>query len=231
MRKKLLAGLATGLFLIGIAGIANAIPIIVSQGGTILGNIESYSGSLTGSDNYYYYNASNHVVNGPTALNKQGQIFFYEGSDGLSFNTIFSSVGGSQSSSVNWDITIAGSTTNPSVLASDDPTELTESGTDNIFNGRWNYIQQYGDGGVIGELGGNMWSVTVDQLSYSNINSLMAYGTTNSISLALDTTQDITFTVASNPAPVPEPATILLMGFGLLGLGIVGRKKLANKTS
>ena len=39
------------------------------------------------------------------------------------------------------------------------------------------------------------------------------------------------WTSESKVAPVPEPATILLMGFGLLGLGIVGRKKLGNKPS
>ncbi|OPX35082.1 MAG: hypothetical protein B1H12_09420 [Desulfobacteraceae bacterium 4484_190.2] len=226
MKKKLLSILATGLFLIGVTGIANAITISVSQGGNILGNIKSYSGNLSGAENYDWYNAKNHVHNGPTAVEKQGQIFFYEGSDGLSFNTIFSSVGDNTISKVEWDITIAGSTSDPSVLVTDDQCELTESSTDNVFEGRWKYVQYLGDGGTIGEISGNTWSVTIDPVFYDNITSLKAYGTSNSISLNLDLNKKIVFTIANSSAPVPEPATMLLFGTGLAGLvGIKLSKK------
>ncbi len=220
MRKKLLVGLATGLliFCISIAGVAYAIPITVSQGGAILGTIESYSGSLTGTANYNYYRSSNHVINGPTAETWQGQIFFYEGSDGLSFNTVFGSTGSGPLGYVNWDITIAGSTTDPSVLVSDDRGELRESSTNNIFNGRWHYYQHVGDGGVIGELSGNAWSITINQLLYTNVTSLKAYGATNAIPLSLDISRDIILTAGKNPIPVPEPATILLLATALVGL-------------
>lgn len=231
--QKHLAGLAV-LSILSMAVTANAIPITVSQGGVELGIIDSFSGGLSGAHNYNYHNSTNHVVNGPTAFNMQGQIFFYEGSDGLSFNTVLGSIGSGPNGQVDWDITITGSTTDPTVLVSDDQRvhELRESSTNNLFYGRWDYYQRAGDGGVIGELGGNSWTITIDQLAYAGITSLMAYGTTNSISLDMDLTKDIVFSVATNPS-VPEPTTMLLFGAGLAGFAgtrIRSKKKKITKT-
>ena len=38
---------------------------------------------------------------------------------------------------------------------------------------------------------------------------------------------DSAFLSVTGPAPVPEPSTMLLLGFGLAGLGFFGRRKIA----
>ena len=131
MRKRFLIGLLIVSFMFGLAMTANALQITVSQDGNILGTIESYSGTETAVENYNFYSSARHVIHGPTPNATEAQIFFYEGSDGLSFN-IGLSKGGTiyDSGKVRWDITVAGSTTDPVVLVSDDYGELKETNVD-----------------------------------------------------------------------------------------------------
>ncbi len=202
--------------------------IKVTQGSTVLGTIEPYTGgSYTGAANYSYSGSKNHVINGPTAVLQQGQFFFYEATDGLMFNAIFGSKAGESGTGRKADmiIWVAGSTANPIVKVTDDssPIELKKTSiTDPYkFTAGWNYTESYGDGGVIGAIGGNAWTITVDPSTYTGVTSLSAYsGSGGPISLSLGTNpgDNIVFT------PVPIPPALLLFGTGLVGLVGIRRR-------
>ncbi len=204
---------------------AEAISIEVFQGGVFLGTITPYSGPLSGADNYNFWSASGHPIYGPTPMAQEGQIFFYNGADGLNFTAIFDKDNSNTGASyVRWDITVLGSTIDPVVRLSDDNKELRQVG-DNLFWGRWGYGKNT-DGGVIGELGGFEWIITIDPLLYSNLKTLHIFDASGSfISLNLDTGEAGDITLRAT-IPNPEPGTLALLSIGILGfLGYGWRRK------
>ncbi len=201
---------------------AVATPISVSQGGTYLGNINPFTGGITGAANYNFFSWSAHPINGPAPVEKEAHIFMYDGLDGLNFTTVFSkedsnNVGAGR---VKWDISIAGSTTGTAVRLSDDGSELTETSAD-FYRGRWKYNNKNTDGGVIGEIGGAAWTITIDPIKYQNVSALKVFdysGSFFSLNLNTDITGEIVLAAAAEPIPSPEPTTLLLMGIGIAGL-------------
>ncbi|MDX1434194.1 MAG: hypothetical protein R3286_17265, partial [Gammaproteobacteria bacterium] len=83
--KKLLEALALA-GLLAFCGQAHAIVIGVFQGGTQVGTVDPYSGPTTGAVNYGYSSASAHPLVGPTPTPGEAYFWFFDGTDGLSFN-------------------------------------------------------------------------------------------------------------------------------------------------
>jgi len=230
MKKRVLRFVSV-LFFSGLAStVAYAAPIMVSQGGLYLGSIDPYSGSETGADNYDYYDLESHIITGPDPVANGGLFFFYEGSDGLSFNMNFGRTGSGSgpdpSGEFNAVITLDGSTTDASTLVADEGHELSEIGVD-VFETTFTYVLGIGDGGVIGEIAGSDWELTIDASSMQDISSLAAYSADgSSIGFAIDTSQDIVFSVGAHAhAQVSEPSTLVLLGLGLLSVAGVARKR------
>ena len=211
-----------GLLVAG--GQAQALVIGVFQGGSQVGTITPYAGGTTGAVNYGYSSASAHPLIGPTPTTGQAFLWFFQGSDGLSFNVFAGkdnsgTCGGGLGlcEQLDLDIAINGSTTDPGVLLSDDGSELTEPLAD-MFQMRGNFANNT-DGGVMGAIGGSAWEVVVDPLQWvshdgTNFGTFMvsAIGPSGSVALGNGT---------GSPAdqiifrPVPEPAPLALLALAL----------------
>jgi hypothetical protein len=212
--------------------------IHVIQGGVHLGTIEPYTGAVDGATNYAYDPDVNSgfPLDGPTPTAYWGQLFFYEGSDGLSFNVLLNAYTGSPNSdgSADWDISVAGSATDPSVLLADDADtfDLTEP-VANQFTGAWAWNSRT-DGGVIGELSGDTWVVTIEPQSYDGpgpLTSLVAYDRSGAwIPLLLATGSAGTIVLTPTwplPAPVPvvSPTGLALLGAALCIIAARGLRR------
>jgi hypothetical protein len=230
MNKNFFFTLFFGLFIMSLlAGQSIATPIYVLQNDVLLGTIQSYKGDLSPQDN--------HIDNqgfaiGPEEEQFKGNIFIYEDNfNNLSFNYVFDmdtnpNSPGTVVGRANWDITVS-SHSDANKLDADEFRELVEDGSmDDLFHANHAWFEGYADAGVIGYLAGD-WTVTIEQLNYSNLNGLNAYSADGSnIWLDLNYTKNIVLTSA-NPSLVPEPASIVLFGIGLLGF--LGVKKIKYK--
>jgi hypothetical protein len=142
-----------------------------------IGEIVSYSGDETSVENYDYYSASAHPHVGPTPTGFESNVFFYEGTDGLTLN-FFSNLDNSWSQSwtdVDWDINISGNETEDSVLLSDDPGEVNRVSIDengSAYEVRLTYVRNT-DGGIIGPFAGERFKISVDVLESGDTNTAL----------------------------------------------------------
>lgn len=114
---------------------------------------------------------------------------------------------------VDWTIDVWGSTTDPGVRLADDPetSELTEPAND-LFNGSWSWNSRT-HGGVIGELSGGEWVVSIEPQSYGGLEPLTALraydrsGTSIALSLAARRRAKAKAPKRRSPTGAPRPAS------------------------
>jgi hypothetical protein len=133
-----------------------------------LGSFVAFNGSLNSEANYNYYSASAHPEVGPTPEGFALNVFFYDGSDGLSLN-FFSNIdaGGSSDNIVNLDVKTSGNDNLDKVILSDDNNELKKN-SDGNYSARFHYWSNT-DGGVIGPFDGTDFEIHVSMLETGDV--------------------------------------------------------------
>ncbi len=210
-----------------------------------LGQIQAFSGTESAVANYDYKSASYHQVNGPAAEAYKSKLFMYNGGDGLSFG-FFHNIDGAGSqywNHVKWDIDFLNLSPNLALVDDNTPENHGEIGMvpDLVTGGYdcgWAYIRNT-DGGVLNNLSPSdpYWEIIINPSEFGDVQEWMASSADgNDIRLWKNPTMipssvpDLHYYKATNAyttyiSPVPEPATMILLGAGLIGGGLVARRK------
>jgi hypothetical protein len=200
------------------------------------GTIEAYTGIDSAALNYDYFSHSGDPVEGPNLKFNRGEIFFYDGPEGTTFNAIFNKekekpADGNTDGSVSWDIVAGSFSTDPSVLLADDKKELKEVASDTVnhsalFEGRWAWHNNT-DGGIIQGLDGPIWILAIDPIDYEGIDSLKAFSADGSrINLNLSTGNRGYLFFVPHFGNIPDSgATLSLLSIGIAGLSLAAKRK------
>ncbi len=157
-----------------------------------LGYISSYRGKESAVENYNYYSASAHIINGPTPTGFESRVFMYQpnDSDGIYLFFYFNiDNGGSIDNQVSWDLISKRNSILDSVIVTDDPNdpkvgkELALKSHDsvaqtNYYQGRFHYWSNT-DGGVIGPFKGTNFEIGVNVLSSGDLNKATFFSSDN----------------------------------------------------
>lgn len=193
------------------------------------GTIDAYTGTDPAAVNYDYFSHSGHPTEGPNLKFNRGELFFYEGPDGMTFNMVFNKDNQNASDPVtdglvSWNIAEASLPPgDASVLLSDDNRELKETDPD-VFKGRWQWHNNT-DGGIIGGLTGD-WAVLIDPKEYQGLDTLKVFSADGDrINLNLETGNKGFIFFALHPSSAPDAGgSAFMLAGGLLVLGMARRK-------
>jgi len=168
-----------------------------------LGNITSYTDNAsdncgqnndldcTAYNNYDWRGSAEHLNIGPTPSATKGNMFFYNQYDNTSYTYLFWMFGKSDSAfspspnNVHLDVFTANNTFSDNVVVSDDGGETNQESQSessglysSTYTGRYNYVSNYSDGGVIGPFSGTAYRIFIDLGGKSALNPTHSTSTT-----------------------------------------------------